>query len=136
VDSILTDQVEWLISGNMEGLRFKRQMVLLIGCLTDGQLPDAIEKQLLLLSQRIALEEVFASLLEPLNVFMRNIKDSEICQALDLSGLLAQINSTRDALNGCEPVNQAALISWILGRAKELKLLPRTMRAVRTPRMR
>lgn len=123
MDTILTDQLEWLISGNMEGIRFKRQMVLLVGCLADGPLPDVIEKQLLMLSQRIALEEVFASLLEPLNIFLRNAKNGEIHQALDLSGLLVQIDSTRQALNACEAGNPAILISWILGRARERKLL-------------
>jgi len=123
VDTILTDQLEWLISGNMEGIRFKRQMVLLVGCLADGPLPDVIEKQLLLLSQRIALEEVFASLLEPLNIFLRNAKDCEIYQSFDLTGLLAQIDSTRQALNACEAGNPAILISWNLGRARDRKLL-------------
>lgn len=123
MDTILTDQLEWLISGNMEGIRFKRQMVLLVGCLADGPLPDVIEKQLLLLSERIALEEVFASLIEPLNIFLRNAKDGEVFQSLDLSGLLTQIDSTKQALNACEAGNPAILISWTLEQARARKLL-------------
>ena len=82
-----------------------------------------IEKQLLLLSQRITLEEVFASLIEPLNIFLRNSKDGDAFHSLDLSGLLTQIDSTRQALNACEAGNPAVLISWILERARDRKLL-------------
>mgnify|MGYP001767064443 FL=1 len=45
MDSILADQLEWLISGNMEGPRFKRQIILLVGCLADGQIPEDIQKE-------------------------------------------------------------------------------------------
>lgn len=122
MDSILTDQLEWLISGNMEGVRFKRQLVLLAGCLAEQAMPEAIEKQITNLCQRIALEEVFAALMEPLNAFLRNVKDKDTL-GLDISGLMAQVEATRQALNECEPVNQALLITWILGRAREKKLL-------------
>lgn len=122
MDAILVDQLEWLLSGNMEGKRFKRQIVLLAGCLADGVIPEEIERQIANLCKRIGLEEVFAALLEPLNAYLRNSKDHEKA-ALDLSGLIAQVEATREALNECEPVNQAAIIAWLLARAKEKKLL-------------
>lgn len=56
-----------MISGNMEGLRFKRQLLLLAGCLADGAMPVDIEAQIAKLTQRIAREEVFSALLEALN---------------------------------------------------------------------
>lgn len=43
MDSILADQLEWLVSGNMEGLRFKRQIVLLAGCLSEDKIPAEVE---------------------------------------------------------------------------------------------
>lgn len=122
MDSILADQLEWLISGNMEGLRFKRQIVLLAGCLADQTLPKEIEQQIANLSKRIGLEEIFDALMEPLNAYLRNAgeKDSTV---LDISALMAQIEATRQALNDCEPVNQATLITWLMSRAREKKLL-------------
>lgn len=122
MESILTDQLEWLLSGNMEGTRFKRQIVLLAGCLADEDLPDEINRQITNLCRRIGHEEVFESLLGPLNMFLRNAKGNE-APALDLNSLMAQIESTRQALIDCEPVNQALLITWILGRARDKKLL-------------
>ncbi len=122
MDSILADQLEWLLSGNMDGIRFKRQLVLLAGCLADQNIPSEIEKQLANLSRRIALEEVFGALLEPVNAYLRGNKEKE-APTFDLSSLMAQIEATRLALNDCDPVNQAVLLSWLLGRAKDRKLL-------------
>lgn len=122
MESILTDQLEWLLSGNMEGTRFKRQIVLLAGCLADDDLPEEINRQITNLCRRIGHEEVFESLLGPLNIFLRNAKGND-APALDLNSLMAQIESTRQALIDCEPVNQALLITWILGRARDKKLL-------------
>lgn len=121
MDSILADQLEWLLSGNMEGIRFKRQLVLLAGCLADQTLPNDIELQLAHL-RRIALEEVFSALLEPLNSYLRSSKDKE-APVIDLSVLMTQIEATRQALNDAEPVYQAVLLTWLLGQAKERKLL-------------
>lgn len=122
MDSILADQLEWLLSGNMEGIRFKRQLLLLAGCLADQAIPSEIEKQLANLSRRIALEEVFSALLEPVNAYLRGNKEKD-APAFDLSSLMAQIEATRQGLDECDPVNLAVLLSWLLGRAKDRKLL-------------
>lgn len=50
MDSALTDQLEWLLSGNMEGLRFKRQLLLLVKCLADGEMPTDIESNIVKLT--------------------------------------------------------------------------------------
>jgi len=97
-------------------------MVLLAGCLADGAGPEEIERQIANLCKRISLEEVFTALLAPLNAYLRNSKDHEKA-ALDLTGLITQIDATREALNECEPVNQAAIIAWLLARARDKKLL-------------
>lgn len=128
MDAILANQLEWLLSGNMEGTRYKRQLIHLCGCLADNNLPDEIDRQLALLSKRISLEEVFKALLDPLDAYLRNQKDP--FKAFDLSGLLGQIEATRLALSECEPVNQAQLINWLISRAKERNLL-RKMRGNR-----
>ncbi len=127
MDSILTDQLEWLISGNMEGLRFKRQLLLLAGCLADSALPDNIEDELGRLTRRIACEEVFHSLLDSLNAYLRQIKDKDQVN-LDISSLIAQVEATREELKQCEPANTALIVTWLLGKAKERKLLGKIRR--------
>jgi len=122
LDSILTDQLEWLISGNMEGLRFKRQLVLLAGCLADGAMPAEIGAEVSKLSQRIACEEVFNALLEPLNIYLRQTKENEACN-LDITGLIAQVEASRLELTQCESANLALIVNWLLGRARDRKLL-------------
>lgn len=121
MDSIVTNQLEWLISGNMEGLRFKRQLLLLAGCLADGAIPGNIEEELSRLTRRIASEEVFHSLLDSLNAYIR-IKDKEQAN-LDMSGLIAQVEATREELKQCDPANTALILTWLLGKAKDRKLL-------------
>lgn len=127
MDSILKDQIEWLISGNMEGLRFKRQLLLLAGCLADGTIPDNIEQELSRLTKQIAGEEVFHSLLDTLNAYLRQNKDKDQA-ALDISGLIAQVEATREELKHCEPANPALILAWLLGKARERKLLGKSRR--------
>ena len=122
MDSILADQLEWLISGNMEGPRFKRQIMLLVGCLADGIIPEDIQEEVSKLTKRIACEEVFQALLEPLNAHLRQCKDKENT-ALDIGGLISQVESSRVELNQCEPANMALLVTWLLSRARERKLI-------------
>ncbi len=122
MDSILADQLEWLISGNMEGLRFKRQIVLLAGCLADREMPSEIEAQIAKLTHRIASEEVFSALLETLNAYLRQTKDKE-ATPLDVSGLVAQVEASRQDLNQCEPANIALIVAWLLSRARDRKLI-------------
>lgn len=122
LDSILADQLEWLISGNMEGLRFKRQLLLLVGCLADGAMPVEIEAQIAKLTQRIASEEVFSALLEALNSYLRQTKEKDAC-TLDVTGLIAQVEASRQELNQCEPANIALIVTWLLGRARDRKLI-------------
>ncbi len=121
LDSILADQLEWLISGNMEGLRFKRQLLLLAGCLADGAMPEEIKEQIAKLTQRIASEEVFSLLLETLNAYLRQTKEKDAC-LLDLTGLVAQVEASRQDLNQCEPANTALIVTWLLSRAHDRKL--------------
>jgi hypothetical protein len=122
MDSILADQLEWLISGNMEGLRFKRQLLLLAGCLADGEMPSQLEAQIAKLTQRIAREEVFSALLETLNAYLRQAKDKDAAP-LDVSGLVAQVEASRQELNQCEPANIALIVTWLLSRARDRKLI-------------
>lgn len=106
----------------MEGLRFKRQLVLLAGCLVDGAIPVEIEAQLAKLAQRIACEEVFNALLEPLNIYFRQTKEKESGH-LDITGLVAQVEACRKELTQCEPANLALIVTWLLSRARDRKLL-------------
>lgn len=122
MDSILADQLEWLISGNMEGLRFKRQLILLSGCLADGVLPAEIELEIARLSRRIACEEVFQALLEPLNAYLRQTKDKD-SSILDINSLVTQVEAGRQELNLCEAPNMVLILTWLLRRARDRKLL-------------
>lgn len=121
MDAILKDQIEWLISGNMEGLRFKRQLLLLAGCLADGTLTDNVEKEISRLTKRIACEEVFNALLDALNTYFRQNNKEQA--PLDISGLVAQVEASREELKQCEPANTVLIVAWLLGKAKEQKLL-------------
>lgn len=121
MDAILKDQIEWLISGNMEGLRFKRQLLLLAGCLADGTLTDNVEKEISRLTKRIACEEVFNALLDALNTYLRQNNKEQA--PLDISGLVAQVEASREELKQCEPANTVLILAWLLGKAKEQKLL-------------
>lgn len=122
MDAILKDQIAWLISGNMEGLRFKRQLLLLAGCLADGAVPENIEQELSRLTKWIACEEVFHALLDALNAFLRQGKDKDQAP-LDISGLITQVEATREELKQCEPANTALVMAWLLSKARERKLL-------------
>lgn len=122
MDSILANQLEWLLSGNMEGVRFKRQLLLLAGCLAESPMPERIEREISNLSQRIVLEEVFDALTSPLNAYLRNAKDKDV-PAIDLSGLIKRIESAQQALYDCPPVNHAVLMTWLIGQAREKRLL-------------
>lgn len=119
MDSILTDQIEWLISGNIEGLRFKRQLLLLTSGLADRAMSDNIEGELSRLTRRIASEDVFHSPLYSLNVYIR-IKDKDQAN-LDLNGLIAQVDATRAKLKQCEPSNTALIVTWLLGKIQSLR---------------
>ena len=126
MDTILTDQLEWLISGNMEGLRFKRQLVLLAGCLadSDGAMPAPVDAEIMRLIRRTAEEEVFHALLDSLNTCLRQVKDKDKEHSnLDITSLIAQVEAAREELKQCEPANTALIVGWILGKAKERKLL-------------
>lgn len=129
MESIIADQLEWLISGNMEGLRFKRQLLLLSGCLADGEMPSDIASNIAKLTQRIAQEEVFSALIDSLNICLRQIKPSDAGN-MDISALVAQVEAARHVLDQCEPANIALIVTWLLGRARERKLLkkPRALR--------
>jgi len=122
LDSILTDQLEWLISGNMEGLRFKRQLVLLAGCLADSAMPAEIEAHIAKLTRRIAYEEVFSALLDALNTYLRQTKEKDACNQ-DITGLITQLDASRQELNQCEPANVALILTWLLSRARDRKLI-------------
>lgn len=122
MDSILADQLEWLISGNMEGLRFKRQLLLLSGCLGDSAIPQDVEAQIGKLTQRIAREEVFGSLLETINTYLRHTNNKEVSN-FDFSGLIAQVEASRQYLDQCEPANVALIFTWVLSRARDKKLI-------------
>lgn len=122
MDSILADQLEWLISGNMEGVRFRRQLLLLAGCLADGEVPSAVDAQIAKLTQRIAREEVFSALLETLNAYLRQTKDKDTAP-LDVSGLVAQVEASRQELTQCEPANVSLIVTWLLSRARDRKLI-------------
>lgn len=122
MDSILADQLGWLISGNMAGIRFRRQLLLLAACLADGEMPPDVEAQIAKLTQRIAREEVFSALLETLNAYLRQTKDKE-ATPLDVSGLVSQVEASRQELNECEPANIALILTWVLSRARDKKLI-------------
>lgn len=129
MDDLVIDQLEWLLSCNLQGNRLARHVLVLAGALADTKIPEHISGQLTLLSRQVLLQETFDALVGALNQFPKSLgrikNESSIgaeADVQDLSGLIAQIEDTRRKLLDIESVNYGELIGWIVGQAKQNKL--------------
>lgn len=129
MENLLIDQLEWLLSCNLQGKRLTHHLLILSGALADEPIPEHINQQMITLSRQALLQETLDSLIATFNQLVRmpiTIKP-EMQQFPDTDGpertaLLAQIEDTRQQLLSCEAINYAELISWIVARAKQRKL--------------
>ncbi len=129
MDDLLSDQLEWLLSCNLQGNRLAHHLLIISGCLADSVLPEHISRQMASLSRQVMLQEIFDSLINSFNLFSKTLPRSkaeagtpEITNNSELTGLIDQIQDARQQLMLCDPVNHAELIAWIAGQARDKKL--------------
>lgn len=129
MDDLLTDQLEWLFSCNLQGNRLAHHLLVITGCLADSALPEHISRQMAVLSRQVKLQEMFDTLVNSFNQFAKmphRIKTEAIGSdgygSNELAGLIAQIEDTRQQLLQSDSVNYAELVAWISTKAKERKL--------------
>ncbi len=129
MDELIIDQLEYLFTGNAQGNRQSRILLILCGALGDEGLPEPIGRQMASLSRQVLLQDIFDALVNALNQFAkqrvqfdRAASDPHSCSTAELVPLIAQIELARIQLSACDIANQAELIAWISNRAKVLKL--------------
>lgn len=135
MDELITDQIEWLLTANSGTLRMGRSIMTLAGFLSDGSLPEQIERQLADLSRQVMLQELLDSLIQSLNTIFRTNgavsqppKEGERIDTPECGKLLDQIEATRQDLAAHSTVNYSALISWLVKQARDRKLLSKRAR--------
>ena len=135
MDELLADQLEWLLSCNLQGNRLAHHLLIISGCLADTVLPEHISKQMATLSRQVMLQELFDTLVHSFDSYSKNLPrtkpeatSSEPSNAIELTGLIDLIQDARLQLMQCDPTNYAELIAWIVNQAKEKKLWGKTRR--------
>lgn len=128
MEHLLIDQLESLLSNNLNSKRIAGQLLILTGCLADEDIPEHISRQMAALSRIVLLQDIFDALVAPLNTMvrapsaLRNEKNESENTSSDMAALLAQIEAARRQLSECETVNYAELIAWVMNKARERKL--------------
>ena len=129
MDELLAEQLEWLLSCNLQGNRLAHHLLIISGCLAGTVLPEHISRQMAALSRQVMLQEMFDSLINSFNqlakIPLRTKTETNSPDASanpELAGLIGQIQDARQQLLQCDPVNYAELIAWIAGQAREQKL--------------
>ncbi|HYS87713.1 MAG TPA: hypothetical protein VEN78_22330 [Bradyrhizobium sp.] len=130
MDELIADQIEWLLANNSNTNRLGRQLVMLVGFLADGSLPDEIERHTASLSRLIVHQDIFEALVGALNMLSRQAPlarsdkaAADSVQSAEPARLLDQIEAARRDIAACDPVNYAQLIAWIVAQAKARKIL-------------
>jgi hypothetical protein len=128
MDDFLIEQIEWLLSGNLNRNRLTRTLLILVGSLGGETPPETITTQMNALSRQLVLQDLFDSLTGLLNTLAQNnpAKHGAVIATPtgnpEIAALLVQIEDTRRQISECENVNYAQLIAWVVARAKERKL--------------
>lgn len=129
MDELLTDQLEWLLSYNLQGNRLAHQLLIISGCLAGTALPEHISRQMITLSRQVMLQETFDALVNSLNQLAKMVPRAKTeatpTDALaqnEISGLVEQIRDARLQLLALDPINYAELIAWIASQARDQKL--------------
>lgn len=138
MDEMLTEQMEWLLSGNLQGTRLARCLLVLVGCLAQDGMPDNIKNQTASLTKQLNLFEVFDALIASLNNFSKSkvvltstekqVSSLEGCTGSELSSMINQVEQTRIALAECDAVNYSEIVAWVMGQAKARKLWVKSRR--------
>ena len=135
MDDLLAEQLEWLLSCNLQGNRLAHHLLVITGCLADATLPEHISRQMAALSRQVMLQDMFDSLINSVNQFSKipvrpraENTSTDTYSNIMVTGLIDQIQDARQQLLQCDAVNHAELIAWIITQAKEKKLLGRGRR--------
>jgi hypothetical protein len=135
MDDLITDQLEWLFSCNLQGNRLAHHLLVISGYLAGAGLPENISRQMATLSRQVMLQDMFATLVKSLDQLSKNPLRTrteatlpEVNTNPEFAGLVAQIQDARQQLLQCETVNYAELIAWITVQAKEQKLWNKSRR--------
>lgn len=135
MDELITDQLEWLLTANAGTLRMGRSIITLAGFLSDGVIPEHIDRQLADLSRQVMLQEVLDSLIQSLNVIFKTYgltlqppKEGDCGDTPEFGKLLDQIEATRLDIAGQPTVNYSTLIAWLVQQARDGKLFSKRTR--------
>lgn len=130
MDELISDQIEWLLGNYGTSNRLGRQLVTLVGFLGGGDVPENISRQSAALSKLIVYQDLFDSLIQALNMMSKqpvsprpDAKTGETVASQEPIRLLEQIEAVRRDIAACDNVNYSELISWIIGQAKEQKIV-------------
>lgn len=77
MDDLLAEQLEWLLSCNLQGNRLAHHLLVITGCLADTTLPEHISRQMAALSRQVMLQEMFDSLINSVNRFPKYLPTKE-----------------------------------------------------------
>jgi len=129
MDNLIADQIEWLLANNSNTNRLGRQLLLLVGFLADGNLPDDIARQTDSLSRLVVLQDLFDALISALNAASRKAPfgrpDQQLIEGFyspEAARLIDQIESAQKNISESEPVNYSGLIAWTVTQAKAHKI--------------
>lgn len=129
MDELITDQIEWLLTANAGTLRMGRSIMTLAGFLSDGTIPEQIDRQLTDLSKLVMLQEVLDSLIQSLNTIFKTCgsasqapKDGDRSDTPEFGKLLDQIEATRQYIANHPTVNYSSLIAWLVQQARGRKM--------------
>ena len=136
MDEMLTEQLEWLMSGNLQGARLARCLLVLVGCLAEDNLPDDVKQQMATLSKQLKLQEVFDTVVASLNQYgkaafsfgEKQATNSDVNAGGELCALITQVEQARISLSDCDVVNYAEVVAWVVGQAKARKLWVKSRR--------
>jgi hypothetical protein len=72
MEELILDQLEWLLAQNSGGSRYDRQIITLVGFLSNENMPENIAQQMRALSRQSMLRDIFDALVETMNTFAQN----------------------------------------------------------------
>lgn len=130
MNEILSEQIEGLLGSYGSTQTLGRNLIGLIGFLSDPPPPENVAAQLERLSRLLLLQEMFDKLIQALNHATRSTgrqspdgEKRECVPSIEISRILDQIEAVRGEISALDPINYAVLIAWLVTRAREQKIL-------------